>query len=132
MCNLCSGAVRFIIARDPHARFRFAPLQSEFAAARLHGSGDGVSGPDTIVLIQNDRVYVKSAAALRIARRLTFPWPLLSLVWVLPGPVRDWAYDVVARRRYRWFGRTESCLVPTPELRERFLAVDTPKPAQIR
>jgi predicted DCC family thiol-disulfide oxidoreductase YuxK len=132
VCNLCSSVVRFIVARDPRARFRFAPIQSDFGASKLHTFGDAVSGPDTIVLIEDDRAYVKSAAALRIARRLTFPWPLLSLLWVLPRPVRDAAYDFVARRRYRWFGRTERCLLPTPELRERFLTVDTPKPAQIR
>ena len=117
VCNLCNGAVRFILARDPAARFRFASLQSD-AARRLLGDG----GPaETIVLLDAGKTYVKSTAALRIARGLRFPWPLLYAFVAVPRPVRDLIYDWVARHRYRWFGKRDTCMLPTPELRERFL-----------
>jgi predicted DCC family thiol-disulfide oxidoreductase YuxK len=117
VCNLCNGAVRFILARDPAARFRFASLQSD-AARRLWGDG----GPaETIVLLDAGKTYVKSTAALRIARGLRFPWPLLYAFVAVPRPVRDLIYDWVARHRYRWFGKRDTCMLPTPELRERFL-----------
>lgn len=107
VCNLCNGLVQFIIRRDPHARFKFAPMTS-FA-------------DDTMVLVEHGRRFVRSDAVLRIARQLRAPWPLLFVFIVVPRPLRDWAYDVVARRRYRWFGRRETCMVPTPELGARFL-----------
>ena len=74
------------------------------------------------LLVEGDRVSRKSTAALRMARLLSGAWPLLSLLLVVPRPLRDWAYDRFAERRYRWFGRSDACLVPTPEIRERFLA----------
>ena len=121
VCNLCNGVVRFIIPRDPHGRFRFAALQS--AAARRvieeHGAPDPL--PDAIVLVEDGRLYTRSTAALRIARRLTFPWPLAALFLAVPRPLRDRVYALVASRRYRWFGRRETCMVPTPELRARFI-----------
>lgn len=121
VCNLCNGFVQFVIARDPHGRFQFAALQSETARRLLerHGAPDPL--PDAIVLVEDGRLYTRSTAALRIARQLTFPWPLTAVCFVVPRPVRDWAYALIARRRYRWFGRRETCMMPTPELRARFL-----------
>lgn len=121
VCNLCAGVVRFVARRDPHARFRFASLQSDAARALLARAGAPSPLPDSIVLLEDGRVFVESEAALRIARGLRFPWPLLASLLALPRFVRDPAYRVVARRRYRWFGRKDSCMVPTPELRARFL-----------
>ena len=121
VCNLCNGTIRFIIERDPHARFQFATLQSP-AADRLIGAHvDRASLPDSIVLLEEGRIHVRSAAALRIARQLRFPWPLAWIFIIVPRPVRDWVYDVIARHRYRWFGKREECMVPTPDLRNRFL-----------
>jgi predicted DCC family thiol-disulfide oxidoreductase YuxK len=122
---LCNGSVRFIIARDPEAYFRFAPLQSETGRRLLVESGLSDSPPDSIVLIQGGRAYTQSAAALRIARRLRFPWPLLYALILVPSFFRDWLYDLIARNRYRWFGRREVCMTPTPELRSRFLEQDS-------
>ncbi|MFY9341023.1 MAG: thiol-disulfide oxidoreductase DCC family protein [Planctomycetota bacterium] len=121
VCNLCNGAVQFILRRDPAARFRFASLQS--AAARTALAAAGVVGtlPDSIVLLDAGRVRVKSGAALAIARGLRFPWPLLTVFWLVPSPLRDLVYDWIARNRYRWFGKREQCWVPTRELRARFL-----------
>jgi predicted DCC family thiol-disulfide oxidoreductase YuxK len=123
-CNLCSGSVRFIIQRDPRAHFRFASLQSD-AARRIcakHGiPAPASSEPDSIVVIADGRALERSDAALAIAAQLPFPWRMLGVLRVLPRVLRDWAYRLVARNRYRWFGRTETCMVPTPELRARFI-----------
>lgn len=117
VCNLCNGAVRFILARDPAARFRFASLQSE-AARRLLGND---APAETIVLWEAGKIWSKSTAVLRIARGLRFPWSLCYAIVAVPRPLRDLVYDWVARHRYAWFGKRESCMVPTPELRARFL-----------
>ncbi|MDQ3036720.1 MAG: thiol-disulfide oxidoreductase DCC family protein [Myxococcota bacterium] len=123
VCNLCSGAVQFIIDRDPEDAFRFASLQSERAAELLRARGrmPPEGDPESLVLIDGDEVYERSGAALRIARRLRAPWGLLYAFWIVPWFLRDALYRVIARNRYRWFGRSEQCRVPTPELRERFL-----------
>jgi predicted DCC family thiol-disulfide oxidoreductase YuxK len=124
VCNLCNAAVRFIIARDPHTVFRFAARQSGAAGRllELSRSGGGATPPDSVILIENARAYVQSTAALRIARRLRFPWPLVYGLIIVPRPLRDWAYDFIARRRYRWFGKRETCQLPTPDEQKRFLA----------
>ncbi|WP_400194096.1 thiol-disulfide oxidoreductase DCC family protein [Hymenobacter sp. B81] len=124
VCNLCHGWVQFIIARDPAAQFRFASLQSE-AGRRLlpPGFNSDALNPDSVVLIENDgQIYTHSTAVLRILRRLPGGWALLAAGLLVPRPVRDAVYRWVARNRYRWFGRQESCWLPTPELRQRFLA----------
>jgi predicted DCC family thiol-disulfide oxidoreductase YuxK len=118
VCNLCNASVRFVIRRDPRAVFRFAALDSAAANRRLSGRKDL---PDSMVLLEEGHVWTRSTAALRIARRLRFPWPLAYAFIVVPRPVRDWIYAVVARNRYRWFGRRDRCELPTPALRARFL-----------
>ncbi|MCU1382246.1 MAG: thiol-disulfide oxidoreductase [Acidobacteria bacterium] len=121
VCNLCNGFVQFVIARDPDACFQFGALQSAGARAVLgrHDAPDPI--PDTILLVADGTVYTGSSAVLRIARRLTFPWPLAFAFVVVPRPVRDWVYRIVARHRYRWFGRRDHCMVPTAGIRARFL-----------
>lgn len=121
VCNLCNEAVQFIVKRDSHARFRFAALQSDAAVGVLRSIGATESLPDSIILIENNCVYTRSTAALRIARLLRFPWPLLYGLVMMPRPLRNWMYDIVARNRYRWFGRQDACMVPRPELESRFL-----------
>ena len=121
VCNLCNGSVRFVIRRDPNRYFKFASLQSEAASRVLAETNHATPGPDSIVLVEADRVWVKSTAILRIARQLRFPWPVSYAFVAIPRPIRDWVYDFVARHRYRWFGRKDVCMVPTPELRDRFL-----------
>lgn len=121
VCNLCQGSVQFIIKRDPHRRFRFAQLQSEAAAEHLKPHGVDPSALDSVVLLQDGRVYTEARAALKIAAGLRFPWPLLGGFRVLPDAVLNPFYRFVARRRYRWFGKSEHCMLPTPELKERFL-----------
>ena len=119
VCTLCSGSVRFVIERDPGGRFQFAPLQSEAARRLLEKSPQLL--PDSLVLVEDGRLFTRSTAVLRLARGLRFPWPLAYVFVAVPRPLRDWVYDILASHRYRWFGRRDVCMVPTPELRSRFL-----------
>ena len=121
VCNLCNGFVRFVIPRDPLGRIRFAALQSEAARRLMAPTGVTRGDADSIVLVERERAFVRSEAALRIARQLRFPWPLLYGLVLVPRPIRDWAYDIVARNRYRWFGRRDVCMMPGPETQDRFL-----------
>lgn len=121
VCNLCNGFVQFVIKRDPQARFRFGALSSDAARKVLEEAGVRGPIPDSIVLVQDGRVYFRSDAPLRIARELTFPWPLFAVFAVVPRFVRDRVYDFIAARRYRWFGRRDVCMIPTPGLNDRFL-----------
>ncbi|MFN3241432.1 MAG: thiol-disulfide oxidoreductase DCC family protein [Planctomycetota bacterium] len=129
-CNLCNGSVQFVIKRDPQAKFRFAALQSDAARSALVAAGVTGELPDSIVLVADGRVRTRSAAALAIARRLGGLWPLLSIFWLIPYPLRDLVYDWIARNRYRWFGKQETCWVPTTELRVRFLDADSRRPRE--
>ncbi len=124
VCNLCSRSVRFVIARDPHAHFRFAALQSEAArriCAERSISMPTALEPDSIVVIADGKSLERSDAALAIAARLPLPWSLLRIFRAIPRPLRDWLYRLVAKNRYRWFGRTDACMMPTPEIRARFI-----------
>jgi predicted DCC family thiol-disulfide oxidoreductase YuxK len=122
VCNLCNGVVRFVIERDRAARFRFAPLQSDLGRTLRQRHGLDPDAVDTFVLIDADGAAIRSTAVLRILRGLGAPWRWLYPLHVLPLPLRDALYGLVARNRYRWFGRRETCPVPTPEQRSRFLA----------
>lgn len=117
VCNLCTGSVRFVIARDARKQFRFASLQSA-VAKRLLGERDQL---ESVVLVDGGEVCRKSTAALRIARRLDGAWPLLAALLVIPRPLRDAVYDWIGRRRYRWFGKRDACFMPPDSLAERFL-----------
>jgi predicted DCC family thiol-disulfide oxidoreductase YuxK len=121
VCNLCNGAVTFVIKRDPKDRFRFAALQSEIGEELIHKNGLKDKGLDSIVLIEGEKAFVKSSAALRIARKLSGFWPLLYVFIILPRFLRDSFYDLIARNRYSWYGKRESCMIPTPELRAKFI-----------
>lgn len=121
VCNLCNGAVTFIIRRDPTERFMFAPLQSEAGQRLLLEARIPSDSNDTILLIEQGQAYTQSTAALRIAKRLHRPWPLLYMFIIVPRPLRNHIYKWIARHRYTWFGRTDSCMLPTPELKRRFI-----------
>jgi predicted DCC family thiol-disulfide oxidoreductase YuxK len=113
--------VQFIIRRDQRGVFRFAALQSSAAKTLIASRPEASSLPDSIVLVEDGRVHVQSKAILRIARRLSGLWPLAYAFIIVPRPVRDWLYVWVARNRYRWFGQRDSCMMPTDELRARFI-----------
>lgn len=121
VCKLCDASVRWVVARDRRRVFRFAALRSAAGAALLAAAGAHGGGLDSVVLVEGARVWTRSRAAIEVLRRLGFPWALAAVALVVPRVLRDGAYDLVARRRYAWFGRHEQCLLPTPELSERFL-----------
>lgn len=124
VCNLCNGLVQFIIRRDPHGQFRFAALQSatgQELLAAYHLPPVATTAPDSVVLLEGGQAYLRSAAVLRVVRRLGWPWRLLALGELVPRRWRDALYRFIAQHRYQWFGRQAACLMPTPELKERFL-----------
>ncbi len=125
VCNLCHGFVQFVIRHDAAAHFRFAALQSEAGQALLatHGlaGAAATASPTSVVLVEGGKVYMHSTAVLRIAGRLGGLGRLAQAGWLLPRAWRDALYRFVARARYQWFGRQESCLLPTPALQSRFL-----------
>lgn len=121
VCNLCNGSVQFILRRDPAGTFRFASLQSDLGQRLLSEHGLDPKALDSVLVLDGDRLYRESDAALRVARDLKGAWKALTVFRAVPRPVRDWAYRLIARNRYRWFGKSETCWLPTPELRSRFL-----------
>ena len=121
VCNFCNGSVNFIIDHDPKAYFKFAALQSDAGQQLLARFDLPRSDFDTMILIEQGRCYKKSTAALRIARHLRFPWSLGGLLLLIPRFIRDAGYSLVARNRYRWFGKQDQCRLPTPDIRARFL-----------
>jgi len=120
VCNFCSGVVRFLAPRDD-GELRFASLQSAVGQALLCEHDLPTDDFDSFVLVENGEASARSTAALRVCRHLRFPWSALAAFLVVPRPIRDRVYDVVAANRYDWFGRKDQCMLPTAELRERFL-----------
>ena len=121
VCNLCNGAVTFVIKHDKKNVFQFAALQSAVGIAMAAKHGVDTSKTDSILLIDQDKIYVKSTAALKIARHLSGGYPLLYGFMIVPNFIRNWVYDIIAKNRYKWFGRTDSCMVPAPDLKDKFL-----------
>jgi predicted DCC family thiol-disulfide oxidoreductase YuxK len=121
ICNFCSDSVLFIIKRDPSARFRFAALQAEGGRRITEEFGIYLAGNDSIILVENKRIYYRSEAALRIARRLRGAWKLFYVFIIVPPFIRDFFYDIFARNRYRWFGRRDICFIPDEGIKPRFL-----------
>ena len=121
VCNLCNGAVNFVVKRDTRNVFKFTPLQEKQGVLLLKTHAVDTQKLDSIVLIENEKVYVKSSAALRIARKMSNLWPLFFVLLIIPSFIRDGVYDFIAKNRYKWFGKKEQCMIPTPGLREKFL-----------
>jgi predicted DCC family thiol-disulfide oxidoreductase YuxK len=121
VCNLCNQSVQFVIRHDPRSNFRFAALQSDFGQSVLREHHLHDEELLSVVLLTGTRVYERSRAALEIARRLNGLWPLMYVFVIVPPFIRDLVYDWIARNRYRWFGRRDECMIPTPELRARFI-----------
>lgn len=121
VCNLCSGLVQFTIRRDPNGVFKFASLQSDMGESYLRKFNMPNEDYSSFILIEGERYYLKSTAILRYFKRLSGFWPLLYLLIIIPRFIRDYFYDIVARNRYKWFGKKEICFVPTIDLKDRFL-----------
>lgn len=125
VCNFCNNSVRFIIERDSGKQFRFASLQSSYAVDLLEKYGEVPHKLNTIVLIQNGKIYKKSSAALQIAQQLDGLWPVMAVFKIVPPFIRNAVYDFIASQRYRWFGKLDSCPVPPPGIQDRFISTET-------
>ncbi|MRT15855.1 thiol-disulfide oxidoreductase DCC family protein [Vitellibacter sp. q18] len=121
VCNLCNGTVIFIIKRDKKKVFKFAALQSEIGQELTSKFNIDTLKVDSIILLDGEKHYKKSSAALRIAKQLSGAYPLLFGFVVVPKFIRNAVYDYIAKNRYKWFGKKESCMIPTAELKSRFL-----------
>lgn len=121
VCNLCNGAVQFIIKRDKEKKFRFASLQSESGQKFLNQYGLPTASFNSFVLIVGDRYFIKSTAVLNVLKELGGISKMFYAFIILPKPLRDFVYDLIAKSRYQLFGKNDSCMVPTPDLRQRFL-----------
>lgn len=121
VCNLCARSVQFILRHESGPYCRFSPLQSAAGARLLVSHGFSPANVESFVLISDGKVYTRSTAALRVARHFKGAWQLLRVFWLVPRPLRDLLYDWVARNRYSWFGKADSCMVATPELSARFM-----------
>lgn len=121
VCGLCDRFVQFIITRDSSAKIKLAPLQSESAIALLQKFHLPATALSTVVLIQQEEAYIKSAAVLRSLSYLDGTWKFFGILRIIPAPISDFVYDFVARNRYRWFGKFDACIIPSPEIQSRFL-----------
>jgi len=121
VCNLCNSAVQYVIRHDAKAVFKFASLQSNVGQQLLQQHGLSQKQFNSFVLIENDKAYTKSTAALRVAKKLNGPVKISFVFIIVPYFIRDWVYEFIAANRYKWFGKQESCMVPSPNLKQRFL-----------
>ena len=120
LCNLCNSAVQFVIERDHKNIFHFASLQSDFAKLELQNFEVDIAQMNSFILLENGKLYQQSTAALRVAKKLNGLWPLLYAFIIVPPFIRNGVYNYIAKNRYKWFGKKESCWVPTQELKSKF------------
>ncbi|WP_040249151.1 thiol-disulfide oxidoreductase DCC family protein [Psychroserpens mesophilus] len=123
VCNLCNASVLYVIKHDKANRFMFAPLQSEVGKQIIQKFNVDPTKTDSILLYSEEKgLTVKSTAALHIAKHLSFPRSLMTVFFIVPTFIRNWVYDFVAKNRYKWYGKKDACMIPTPELKAKFLA----------
>ena len=122
ICNFCNYWVSFIIRHDRKKQFQFASLQSEFAKQYIPENKTNASNFQSVILLEGNTIRTKSTAALHIIKHLDFPWNLCTVGIIVPKFIRDYLYDVIARRRYQWFGKSDTCSVPTEAVQDRFIS----------
>lgn len=120
VCNYCNTMVNFSLKRDKKNFLLFAPLQSDTGLALREKYGVAPS-VDSFIYIENDKAYLYSTAALKVSKHLSGAWPLLGIFFIIPPFIRDGVYKWIARNRYKWFGKKETCMIPTPAVRAKFL-----------
>jgi len=122
VCNLCNGSIQYIIKHDKKDLFRYAPLQGEIGQKFIKDRKIDTSKVDSIILYEpNIAYYTKSTAVLKIGKTFGGGFKLLGVFALIPGPVRDWFYDLIAKNRYKWFGKQNECMIPTAELKAKFI-----------
>lgn len=122
VCNFCEGAVNFVIKRDKQSRIKFAPLQSDRGQQLLKQFNLPTHNFNSFLFVKDGKVYTQSTAALKVCKYLSALWPLLYAFIIVPKFIRDGIYNWIAKNRYKWFGKKDQCMIPTPEIRERFLS----------
>ena len=122
VCNFCNARINFIIRHDKHDHFRFAPQQSNVAKKILAENKINTFSTDSFFLIQDGKIFDRTSAALRIAKKLDGAWPAFYILLVIPSFLRDIVYRIIAKNRYKWWGKKESCMVPTENMRAKFLS----------
>jgi predicted DCC family thiol-disulfide oxidoreductase YuxK len=120
VCKLCNGSVNFVIRRDRKRRLKFASLQSEYGRTVLKKHAMELNSMDSMMLLEGERLTVKSTAIIRISKYLGGAWPLCMIALVIPRFIRDFIYDIIAKNRYRWFGKYDTCRLPDPKHEDRF------------
>jgi predicted DCC family thiol-disulfide oxidoreductase YuxK len=122
VCNFCNASVLKIIKKDTHNIFLFASLQSEIGQEITNHFNIDIKKIDSIILVESKtNYYIKSTAALKIAKHFRGFWQLFQVLWLLPTSFRDFFYNYIAKNRYKWFGKKESCMIPTPEIKSKFI-----------
>jgi predicted DCC family thiol-disulfide oxidoreductase YuxK len=122
VCNLCNASVQYVIKRDKNNKFLFAPLQSKIGEKIIKAYNINTAKVDSILLFNpKTGIYSKSTAALKIASKLSFPTNILTVFLIVPAFIRNWVYDYIAKNRYKWYGKKEACMIPTPDLKNKFL-----------
>jgi predicted DCC family thiol-disulfide oxidoreductase YuxK len=120
VCNLCNSSVQFIIERDNENQFKFASLQSEFGQEFLRKNYLNTEKFDSIILVENEKYFTESSAAIKIGQELKgMKWT--KILWIFPKFIRDFVYKIISRNRYKWFGKKDNCWLPTPDLKAKFL-----------
>ena len=121
VCNLCNGFVQFVIERDPNEQFLFVTLQSDSAAGIIQHLDLSTKDLTTAILIENGNIYTRSTAGLKTLKRLDTAYRHFSALLILPAALRDIIYRLISKNRYKWFGKKDSCMTPTPAFQSRFL-----------
>ena len=122
VCNLCNTSIQYVIKHDKANRFMFAPLQSAIGKQIITAFHIDTNKTDSILLYSNENgLSIKSTAALKMAKHLGFPRNLASIFFIVPAFIRNWVYDFIAKNRYKWYGKQDACMIPTPELKSKFL-----------
>jgi len=122
VCNLCNTSIQYVIKHDKTNRFMFAPLQSAIGKQIITAFHIDTEKTDSILLYSNEKgLSIKSTAALQVAKHLGFPRNLISIFFIVPAFIRNWVYDFIAKNRYRWYGKKDACMIPTPELKSKFI-----------
>lgn len=124
VCNFCNSSVLKVIKHDKKNQFIFASLQSEVGKKVIHHFSIDTEKVDSIILVESDQKYfVKSTAALKIGKHFSGLWKLLQICWIIPTPLRNVVYNYIAKNRYKWFGKKDNCMIPTPEIRAKFIDI---------
>lgn len=124
VCNMCNSSVQFIIKHDKKAQLKFAPLQSEIGEQLLAANGMRTAYFDSLVFIEKGKVYTHSSAALGVCKYLNGLFPILQVFYIIPKFIRDVIYKWIGKNRYKWFGKREACMIPTPDVKSRFLEIN--------